>query len=409
MIRSHVKKEEPSDQGAFVRLVNQLTDATNPRFAGCKDVVANDFAKKLSKVPPVDRENVVSTFEVLTKPHHFKQWNSYNLSTTIAVIAEMTAEKREHFVNVANDLFQKYNYIPPNALFGVVNFFSEINPKDWDDIASKSVDLFSPFILNQNPEDFLIKGLSCIAKVPTEERGRFVDVVQSLKKRDKKFDHNITFSSVIDLIEIISNANPEDWDDIVSKVTQLIKMHRQPEKQVGNYSESGVVAIVQAMAKVKKEHRDQFISIVESFTLGNSTIFSIGATAEALSAIPFERWDDVVENINALAPRTRNKDSYFCIKAMEKVAPEMWDRIIKQVLRFESLTGGYPVSRVIDRLNELDIQDWDHVVEAALLLAPNRSPEDMIFVMGKTSKEQHRCANAMCTENPRKMSQDSIY
>ncbi len=243
MIRSHVKEEEPFDQGAFVRLVNQFTDTFAPCSAERKDVVAGAFAIQLAKVKPIDREAVVSAFEELTKPDHFKQWNSDNLSTTIAVIAEMTAEKREHFVNVANDLFQKYNYIPPDALFSVVKNLTEINPDDWNHVASTFIDLIGLFALNKFPEIIFV-----IEKIPREERKHFVDVVRGLENHVTK--------SLGDLITVLSSANPEDWDDIASKATQLIQMHRQIKTPngcyYGYYFDSSIIEIVQAVSDSKK-------------------------------------------------------------------------------------------------------------------------------------------------------------
>ncbi len=121
---------------------------------------------------------------------------------------------------------------------------------------------------------------------------------------------------------------------------------------------------------------------MESFSLGNSIISDTGPTAKALSDIPFEQWDDVVENVAAVAPRTGNKRIFFCISAMAEVDPKRRELMAKQVLRLESLQDGYEVAHVILLLNYLDIQDCDRVVEAALLLAPDRSPVNMIRILG---------------------------
>ncbi len=82
----------------------------------------------------------VSTFEVLTRPNHFRSWSSEDLSGIIPIIAEMTEEQRERFVHLANDLFQRYNHIPDPSFLAVKNLL-KVSPDDLDDIVLKCINL----------------------------------------------------------------------------------------------------------------------------------------------------------------------------------------------------------------------------------------------------------------------------
>ncbi len=72
---------------------------------------------------------------------------------------------------------------------------------------------------------------------------------------------------------------------------------------------------------------------------------------------------------------------------MGRVDPKRRQAIVKQVLRLEFLTGAWKVLHVIDALNQLDVQDYDRVIDAALLLAPGRCPEKMVQVIAKAPKD----------------------
>ncbi len=180
------------------------------------------------------------------------------------------------------------------------------------------------------------------------------------------------------------------------------------------------------MTDVKKENREKFISIVESFALGKRTIREIGPIARDLSKIPFEEWDDVVENVTALAHKTKNNgekdlfleelykephqrednvDINLCFLGMGRVDPERRQAIVKQVLRLEFLTGAWKVLYVIDALNRLDVQDYDRVIDAALLLAPGRCPKEMVEVIAKAPKDIDELTR-YALQNSKKMPRD---
>ncbi len=57
------------------------------------------------------------------------------------------------------------------------------------------------------------------------------------------------------------------------------------------------------------------------------------------------------------------------------------------MLRLEFLRGAGRVFKVIEYLNELDVQDYNRVIEAALLLAPDRCPKQMVEVIANAPKD----------------------
>ncbi len=296
-IRTYVTTETPSDKTAFVRLVNRLVNNRGSYLIEPKDAGPDNFAEKLAKVKPFDREDVVSTFEDLTKPYDFRWWSSKDLGSIIAIIQEMTKEECKHFFDVAKSLFQTYPRVL-NRSFATVQNLSQADADDWADIAFKYMYLISIPILNECPE------------------------------------------------------------------------------------------IIPIIAKILKENRGKFISILESFALDRSAIHKIVAIAEALSKTPFEQWDDILEKVAALAPRTQNSpDVHLCIDAIGQVDPDLREATVKQVLRLESLRDGSDVAQIIQMLDRFDIQYRDRIVETALLLVPDRSPKKLICLMANTPKE----------------------
>ncbi len=95
--------------------------------------------------------------------------------------------------------------------------------------------------------------------------------MQNLNKYHKAYNQEVnrSLSSLEWLITTLSKANPGDWDDISSKSTQWLREY--PDDRNGNhYSGTYVSEIIRAMTDVKKENREKFISIVESFALRQS-------------------------------------------------------------------------------------------------------------------------------------------